>query len=344
MTTPISLIRRRRRPAKSQGGLSLEAALVLAPCLLILTSLLFLLYAKLMTLSVRYALENLAEELAVIFPVADQALDSSSGKAKEILDRIIQGEEGSQLGQLAGDYASSLFLGPFMERRLDHWLERKTGGGGFPVLRHDRQLDLHWGSGGKSLRVKVYFTIPTLLGDYQEEFSALIPLWSQRLPGQGQGETKEEVEEREEDSIWSADNFSRGRYFREREGANLPLNYPVIAYYRQGTAKAIKSMDLTAPSYQDRDYTFMQIRGHLTRLADFHSHHSNSAALPDIRPGDITRKSLVLIVPENSPDKYDAAFWDRLQDMAFNQGIQLEVKRLGHSYRYEESPQNDSQN
>lgn len=333
MTLPILIIRQKRETVKLRAGLSLEAALVLAPCLILLTSLLFLFYAKLMALEVRYALENVSEDLAVLFPVADQALDASTGKAKEILDNILQGEDRSQLSSLAGDYASSWFLGPFLERRMDGWLERKTASGGFPVLRHQRQLSLHWGTGGKSLSLTVFFSIPTLFGEYKEEFSALVPLWSQRLPGE-EAHTGEEDHNKEDDNIWSADNFSRGRYFRDKEGGNLPFNFPVIAYYHAGVAKSIKSMDLTAPSYQDSAYTFEQVKEQIQRLAAFHSHESKSQTMPTINPGDIVSKSLVLVIPENSPTYYDRAYWDRLEALAAMQGVKLEVKLRGWSSRY----------
>ncbi len=333
MTTLILQTKQKHGQAKLCAGLSLEAALVLAPCLLLLTSLLFLLYAKLMALEVRYALENVAEDLAIIFPVADQALEASTGKAQEILDEVLQGEERSQLSSLAGDYASSWFLGPFLERRIDSWLDRKAASGDFPVLRHQRQLSLHWGTGGKSLSLHLEFRLPTLFGDYKEEFTALVPLWSQRLPGE-EKKTGEEDHQKEEDNIWSANNFTRGRYFREKEGANLPFNFPVIAYYQAGVAKSIKSMDLTAPSYQDSAYTYEQVKEQIQRLATFHGYESKSPSMPTIKSGDIISKSLVLVVPENSPDCYDSAYWQRLEALAAQRGIKLELRSRGRSSRY----------
>ena len=335
---PISKTKEQTQALKLRGGMSLEAALVLAPCLILLTCLLFIFYAKLMALQVRSALENVAEEVALIFPLSDQVLEGRTGKAKELIDKILQADETSLLNSVGGDYASSLFLGPFLEKRLDRWLDQKAWRGGYPVLRHQRQMILHWGSGGKSLSLRLIFKIPTLLGDYTEEFSTLIPLWSQRLPDE-QDQDPDQDEDREEDDIWSADNFSRGRYFREKEGANLPFNFPVLAYYQSGVAKSIKSMDLTAPSYQNTSYASEQIKGQIMRLQGFQSYESQSAAWPSIKAGEIRNRTLVLVIPENAPATYDRAFWQSLEQYASQQAVSLEVKPRGRSSRYAPEPE-----
>ena len=321
-----------KKERKTAANFTLEAALIIVPVLLVFITLLFIMYAKLIALDIRYAVENIAEELAVIFPLADSLAEDSSGKLGEILNKYLLAEDRSILDKLAGDYASSLFLEPLLEHRLDYYLQDKYSSGGFSLKEQHRQILLDWASNGKSLRLDVFVYLPTYFGKYEQKISALIPLWSQRLQS-GKEEDKTEGDE-QADSIWEADNFTRGRYFRDKEGANLPLNYPVIASFKNGRAKAIKSMDLTAPSYQSPQAAVEAVRQHLDKLANFKGKEFNSTKLPSIKESEIVAKDFVLIVPKNLPENYSRHFFNGLQAEAEALGLNFTYKQLGKSKRY----------
>jgi hypothetical protein len=51
-------------------------------------------------------------------------------------------------------------------------------------------------------------------------------------------------------SVWKLEPYSRGNVIEQVLGQNLPQNMPVIDKFLNGTATSIKSVDLTAPTYQ----------------------------------------------------------------------------------------------
>lgn len=323
------------------ASISLEAALVLPLILILLTSLLYIQYIQLQLVSLRYALDQTAEEMALLFPAAEGLLEEGGESAQKVLDALLLPEEKSLLKTLAGDYASTLFLSPWLERRIDHWLEVKKSQGGYVVAPHQREMSLHFMEDGHALELRTFIAKKTLFGCYEREIDTVIPLWSVHTRQARSNEADDSPEKSADDSIWEADNFSRGRYFRKEEGANLPLNYPVLASFQNGEARAIKSMDLTAPSYADSTLAEEAIRGHIHSLAAFQGYQSSTGRRPSIDPGEIRQRTLLLIIPKNTPPAYTASLWARLQSEARAAGVKLSVKARGHSYRYQHSSQEE---
>lgn len=318
---------------KLRAALSLEAALVMP---LILTLLIFLLSASLhqvYEIQWRFAAEQTAEELALLFPAAEKLLSSAGENnptADKILRHILDPEDRSILESLAGDYASSLFLSPFIQKRIDYWLAEKRKSGSWPVRAHRRQVMLHWHRSGRCLILEVTAGARLLFKHAERTFSVPVPLWGDYIP-----ENKEQTEkDKREDSIWEADNFTRGRYFREKYGGDLPFNYPVIAYWKDGTAGTVKSMDLTAPRYEDPEKAVKTVHEYLQKLADFSGFQSKSEKLPSIEAGEILSRELILVVPENAPAIYDEEFRQRIETLAEKKGIILRYEKAGRSFRY----------
>ncbi len=323
----MNLITNRRYRA----GVALETSLILFPVILILTTFLILFYAKLMALNIRFALENTAEEMGAMIPLADLVLELTGSEKESILEGVLQKIPNRDLQELAREYVSSLLIGPIVEKRVDYWLSLKRQGGGVPIAKHNRQILLSWDKDSTVLKLSMFVYFDTLFGEYTEEFSSFIPIWSKEFSPQS---TEEGEQEKEDSDIWSQDNFTRGRYFREKEGANLPLNYPVIAFYSQGVAKSIRSVDLTAPSYSSPEALSKLLNGDFRRLAEFNHYSSHSDAFPDINPGDIREKQFILVVPKNMPEKYNSQYFSGLRQEAENYDISLIVRRRGESRRY----------
>ena len=140
----------------------------------------------------------------------------------------------------------------------------------------------------------------------------------------------DEVIENKED-IWSLDNFTRGRKVREMFGANLPFNFPVIARYEEGVATMIKSMDLTAATYQDADAARRKINDYIKELLKYNGQqkpwgHDQIV----IDPYDIKTKKLLLVVPENELKTDIENVLKDCYTYACNNGILLEIKRYGY--------------
>jgi hypothetical protein len=95
-------------------------------------------------------------------------------------------------------------------------------------------------------------------------------------------------------------NFQRGLKIRSLFGANLPNGFPVISKFDSGTATLIKSMDLTAESYQDSGIVRDKLIEYIAKLAAYSGQPEpwGSDGIT-IRSEDIERKELLLVIPEN---------------------------------------------
>ncbi len=133
------------------------------------------------------------------------------------------------------------------------------------------------------------------------------------------------------EDIWSLDNFTRGRKVRDMFGANLPFNFPVIARYEGGIATMIKSMDLTATSYQDVDAAERKIKEYINELLKYNGQQKPwGKDQIIIDPDDIKIKKLLLVIPENELKTDIENVLKDCNSYAYNNGILLEIKRYGY--------------
>ncbi len=134
-------------------------------------------------------------------------------------------------------------------------------------------------------------------------------------------------------NIWSEHVFSRGRYFRELEGGNLPSNYPVIARFEDGVATSIKSMDLTAPSYQSAENLSKQVSEHAQKLGGFKGTKNWGKDGITISENQISSRVLRLVIPENTPQQLLQTLRSEQRRLA-NEGISLDWQMHGKSDMY----------
>lgn len=124
---------------------------------------------------------------------------------------------------------------------------------------------------------------------YQGRYTSAISVWS---TNQNSSDTRKD----KASSIWSKGNFERGKYFREKYGANLPYNFRTISRFESGNATMIRSLDLTAKSYQTESNLTRELNQLVSTLLDF-----NPTAKEHLKlGGPITKRSVLLIIPENS--------------------------------------------
>ncbi|MDO5015869.1 MAG: hypothetical protein Q4E09_02525 [Eubacteriales bacterium] len=321
--------------SQSKCSISIEACLTLVPLLLLLLSFALIIYADLLLLNLAYALENTAEEASLIFTLADYVGNHLPEPVEKAFSRIISKGDFHAWEELAIDYASSLVLAPWLEQRIDYWLENLRSEGGFALPAHERQIYLEWDEAGNCLLVTLYVKFNTLFGPYEREIPAAVALWSNHQAGCE--DKNQEHREEEDDNVWSESNFHRGKFFREKAGANLPFNYPVICYYQAGVAKSVRSIDPNAPSYQDPTKARKSILRDLDRLADFESYSGRPGKHPAIDPGSIRHKSYILYVPKNLPETYQASFFTEIRAEAAARGLELDLRPFAHSRRYQEN-------
>lgn len=134
------------------------------------------------------------------------------------------------------------------------------------------------------------------------------------------------------EDIWSLDNFTRGRKIREIFRANLPFNFPLISSFHRTTGKVvmIKSMDLTAVSYEDPVNVKRRIQTFIKELSDY-----RGQSIPwgkdkiVIDPVEILDRELILVIPENTLSPETENELTKLSTYALINGIRLKVERYG---------------
>lgn len=132
------------------------------------------------------------------------------------------------------------------------------------------------------------------------------------------------------DDIWSLSNFQRGLKIRRLFGANLPSSFPVIAKYDNGHAVMIKSMDLTAESYQHGNNAEKTLLEYIDKLAAYKGQQTPWGS-DDIviREQDIISKELKLVIPKNELSDTNEALLEKMVHTAAAKGITLVVERYG---------------
>lgn len=132
------------------------------------------------------------------------------------------------------------------------------------------------------------------------------------------------------EDIWSLDNFKRGYKIRRQFRANLPDSFPVISAFSGGKAVVIKSMDLTAESYQRGDKAEDTLKGYINDLAKYKGQESpwGSAGIV-IKKDSITSREILLVIPENKLSDSNEALLNDMRRYAEAKGIVLNVKRYG---------------
>jgi len=133
------------------------------------------------------------------------------------------------------------------------------------------------------------------------------------------------------DDLWFLNNFQRGRKIRKIFGANLPDNFPVIASFKSGTAIMIKSMDITASSYQSGEGVEKKLREYIDELAAFSGQERpwGKAGIV-IRREEIKAKQLLLVIPSNPVTEEIQKAINRCVEYARVKGIELKVERYGY--------------
>jgi RHS repeat-associated protein len=73
------------------------------------------------------------------------------------------------------------------------------------------------------------------------------------------------------ESVWMANALERGRRIEKTLGENLGWNFPTIDKVKDGVATSIKSLDLTAGTYQKGNNVLNTLKGYINKLDNFTS-------------------------------------------------------------------------
>jgi RHS repeat-associated protein len=122
--------------------------------------------------------------------------------------------------------------------------------------------------------------------------------------------------------VWSLGNFVRGDIIEQMLGGNLPRTFPVIDAFEDGVATSIKSIDLTAGTYQAPDALASKLTGYVDKLAGF-----QGATLGDIevKAGEVTSKVLKIAIPDGGMSAAQQGVINRVAAQAAQQGVKVVV-------------------
>lgn len=132
------------------------------------------------------------------------------------------------------------------------------------------------------------------------------------------------------EDIWALDNFERGAKFRAIFGANLPSSFPVIATFKDGKAVMIKSMDLTAESYQNTVNVMETIDSYIKELSRYQGQEEPWGSKDIvIKESDIRQRELLLIIPQNELSAEVEQLLGQYRSRAAASGVSFRLERYG---------------
>lgn len=133
------------------------------------------------------------------------------------------------------------------------------------------------------------------------------------------------------EDIWSLGNFQRGRRIRAIFGANLPDSFPGISKFETGTATLIKSMDLTANSYQDEEAVREKVSEYVRGLAKYQGQEEPWGRRGIvIRRSEIESRCLILVIPQNTVASEVMQSLDECARDAAAEGVDLRIVKYGY--------------
>lgn len=322
----------RTKIKQRKSALSLELAIAIPIFVFAAYFALAVILAQTQVLAMQQALDQTAEELEILIPLVEDGVKLAVGEEKlsEFIGSVLPFDS-EILRSATMDLASSELLASFLEKRIDYWLEINASMMGLKIPKHQRKILLLWRDEGRSLLIRLFFEQKSFWTYSNKKIYSYTPLWLTTDPSFDKGD---EDEEEDTHNVWSESNFSRGRKLREQFGANLAFNTKTIAYHDKGLVKGIRSLDLTAPSYQKAEAGMEAIEYEILRLAryqdaDLRQAINDSAAI-------VKARELLIVVPKNIPEQYDQEFFSMLVDYAAAQGVNLRVEGYLNSYRYSE--------
>ena len=324
-----------------KGSIALETAIGMTAVLVFIGAVLSVLMALRTDMIMQAAVDQSAEKLSLYMPLSVTASDTISTLTNAMPDDAPDLSESVQdaLAVLAGvddlsDRAltSAVFTlalaGTFEDDIASSYVDR-NGGSSF-MLPDDIDVSFDLSSDISAIRVDVTYSVSTLAGPVSRDIVSYVPFYGDFdlfLSGSSS-------EEEPDTDVWSKDNLTRGSWFEDYYGANLPHTFPVINSYENGIATSFVSIDVTAPSYSDPSNITERIMEEVSELADFNGADVNiSGREYNIPESSIEGRTLLVVVPENaSPESMAAIEYAGAQ--ALLQGVSLRVEQYGISERY----------
>ncbi|NLV99176.1 MAG: hypothetical protein GX034_05205 [Clostridiaceae bacterium] len=326
-----------RRSTKRKNNIKASMALEMAVILPIILFIIFVFYGHVQeieqSISARHALDQLASEIELLYPLSDLISSGEEISDSQLLQIIDDLGIKDHIMDFAVDIVASLLAGPVLNQRYNHWLEEICAARSQDVPQGERRFFVDYVPERNLIYLGMSFSRTSLMASGEEYVKSSVPLWSRGKYNFNNNSNTDDEEEA--DDIWNMSNFQRGLEFQEMYGANLPTTYPTIARWSSATATSIKSMDLTAPSWQTRGAAEGRVYSFIDNLSAF-----EGGPEPGPGIGEIRKKQLILIVPRNHAGWLDDEVISQWTSYASGYGVELEVSRYGESKRYQPAGEN----
>lgn len=315
------------RSRTKEGSISIEAALILPICILVIIFFAKLLSAFQLEMNLRAAMDATAKEASLALATAG-LWEELPQTAVNFVSNSFELELPSALNEWILELTASELASPFVMNRIYTFHEQDYL---YPSLSadllNDPALRLQRSESDTVLWMDLFYNIQFMGLTVPRQIRQPIILWH-ALPS-----IDDEHEGIPED-IWSMDNFSRGEFFQQYYGANLPQKYPVFSRYENGHATSIMSVDITAPTYEQLRNLSSLIRAELDTIAAYDDPGPVWRRNPiSFMGSDIRSRSLVLVFPTN--DRNEALqVVEELRPYAQSLGVNLKLRRAGLSERY----------
>lgn len=124
-------------------------------------------------------------------------------------------------------------------------------------------------------------------------------------------------------SVWKLDKFIRGGIIEDMLGRNLPRTFQTIDKFEDGVATSIKSMDLSAKSYQNGNSVFNTLKGYVGELQGFNgaSMRTASGRAFNVGSNDIKSKVLQLAIDPSKATIHQFEQLGKAMEYAKSKGI-----------------------
>lgn len=135
---------------------------------------------------------------------------------------------------------------------------------------------------------------------------------------------------KEVENLWAMKPIERGKKIQKLLGRNMETsNFKTITSYNKfsGEATSIKSIDLSAKSYQSSSTLYKTIDKMLAELIDF---KGKVKIMGDSKSFDVYRKRLLIVVPGDCRNDQNQSVFNELTEKALLNGIKLDVLNYGN--------------
>lgn len=120
------------------------------------------------------------------------------------------------------------------------------------------------------------------------------------------------------ESPWKLAPVKRGLVIEEMLGKNTPSSFPVIDVFKGGQAISIKTLDLTAASYQDAGRLRSVLEAYVDKVAEF---QGGRIGMFTVKPAAIESRGLQVAVPLKTAASQQRAVLEAIKEYGRSKGV-----------------------